>query len=286
MVRPLRIEYPGAVYHVTSRGNARNDIYRNDHDRQNYLSILSEVVKRYNWLCHAYCMMDNHYHLLVETPEATLSSGMRQLNGIYTQRYNRKHNQVGHLFQGRYKSVIVDKENYLLELCRYIVLNPVRAKLVDAPEHWQYSSYRATAGLVKPPEFLTTDWILGMFGSNRRAAQSRYRQFVRDGLDAKAPWDVLKGQLILGDAEFVKQHKIILLEKENIKEISRSQRYVGRPLLEEIFADADLLAKRDKNEKIYAAHVNYGYTLKEIADLLGIHYATASRAVRKIGQEM
>jgi putative transposase len=286
MARPLRIEHPGALYHLTSRGNARNDIYHDDHDRQNYLSILSEVVKRYNWLCHAYCMMGNHYHLLVETPEANLSSGMRQLNGIYTQRYNRKHKQVGHLFQGRYKAIIVDKENHLLELCRYLVINPVRAKLVDAPEHWQYSSYRATAGLIKPPEFLTIDWVLSMFGLNRQAAQTSYQRFVREGMDEKPPWDDLKGQLILGDADFVKQHRNLLQDKENIKEISRNQRYVGRPHLEEIFADVNELTKSVKNEKIYTAHANYGYTLKEIADLLGIHYATVSRAVRKVGQEM
>jgi len=128
----------------------------------------------------------------------------------------------------------VDKENYLLELCRCLVLNPVRAKLVDAPEHWQYSSYRATAGLTKPPEFLTIDWVLGMFGPNRLAAQNSYQRFVRAGMDEKPPWEDLKGQLMLGDADFVKQHRNLLQNKENIKEISRSQRYVGRPLLEEI----------------------------------------------------
>ena len=286
MARPLRIEYPGAVYHLTSRGNARNDIYCDQQDRNNYLDILTEVVKRYNWLCHAYCMMDNHYHLLVETPEANLSSGMRQLNGIYTQRYNKRHKQVGHVFQGRYKAILVDKDNYLLELCRYIVLNPVRAKLVEAPEHWQWGSYRATAGLIKPPEFLTVDWILGMFGPNRRTAQNQYQRFVREGMGGKPPWDDLKGQVFLGGAGFVKQLKDLLQEKENIKEISRSQRYVGRPLLEEIFADVNELTRGAKNEKIYAAHVNYGYTLKEIADLLGIHYATVSRAVRKVEREM
>ena len=286
MARPLRIEYPGAVYHLTSRGNARNDIYRDEQDRKNYLYILNEVVKRYNWLCHAYCMMDNHYHLLVETPEANLSYGMKQLNGIYTQRYNKRHKQAGHVFQGRYKAILVDKENYLLELCRYMVLNPVRAKLVKAPEHWQYSSYRATVGLIKPPEFLIVDWILGMFGTNRQAAQNQYQQFVIEGMDGKSLWDDLKGQVILGGSDFVKQHKDLLREKESVKEISRSQRYVGRPLLEEIFADVNNLTKRGKNEKTYTAHVKYGYTLKEIADLLSIHYATVSRAVRKVEREM
>ncbi len=127
MVRPLRIEFPGAVYHLTSRGNARNNIYLDDYDRQRFLKILANVIDRYNWLCHAFCLMDNHYHLLIETPDPNLSMGMRQLNGVYTQGFNRIHNRVGHVFQGRYKAILVEKDEHLLELCRYIVLNPLRA---------------------------------------------------------------------------------------------------------------------------------------------------------------
>ena len=130
MARALRIEYPDAVYHITSRGNARNEIFADDQDRDNFLTVLGVVVKRYNWLCHAYCLMDNHYHLMIETPDANLSRGMRQLNGVYTQKYNWRHSKTGHIFQGRYKSILVEKENYLLELCRYVVLNPVRANMV------------------------------------------------------------------------------------------------------------------------------------------------------------
>jgi REP element-mobilizing transposase RayT len=147
MARPLRIEYSGAVYHITSRGNAREKIYIDDQDRENFLGVLGEVVRKYNWLCHAYCLMDNHYHLLVETPDANLSIGMRQLNGVYTQLYNRRHRRTGHIFQGRYKAILVDKDNYLLELSRYVVLNPVRARLAKLPEHWKWSSYGATAGV-------------------------------------------------------------------------------------------------------------------------------------------
>ena len=146
MARPLRIEYPGAIYHVTSRGNARSTIFDDDEDRWRFLDILSTVVKRHRWLCHAYCLMGNHYHLLIETPEANLARGMRQLNGIVTQSHNRFHNRSGHLFQGRYKAILVDKENYLLELCRYIVLNPVAAGMVKAPENWPWSSFFADGG--------------------------------------------------------------------------------------------------------------------------------------------
>ncbi len=130
MARPLRIESPGAVYHLTSRGNARNSIYLDDNDRQRFLAILGNVVDRYNWLCHAFCLMDNHYHLLIETLDPNLSLGMRQLNGVYTQGFNRAHNRVGHVFQGRYKAILVEKDEHLLELCRYIVLNPMRAGVI------------------------------------------------------------------------------------------------------------------------------------------------------------
>jgi len=127
MARPLRIEFPGAVYHVTSRGNARQNIYNNDEDRQKFLSILTLVVERFHWICHSYCLMDNHYHLLLETPIPNLSAGMRQLNGIYTQAFNRNQRRVGHLFQGRFKAIIIEKQAHLLELSRYIVLNPIHA---------------------------------------------------------------------------------------------------------------------------------------------------------------
>ena len=282
MTRPLRIEYPGAVYHITTRGNARNDIFCDDRDRNTFLGILTETVKRYNWLCHAYCLMDNHYHLLIETPEANLSQGMRQLNGIYTQRYNRRHQKVGHVFQGRYKAVLVEKESYLLELCRYVVLNPVRARIVELPEYWHWGSYQPTAGLSKVPEFLTVDWILGMFGTDKEAAQEQYRLFVQQGMNGKSPWGDLKGQLLLGSEDFVEQFNELIQEKGKIKEIPRYQRYAGRPGLGDIFVEVDNQAKRIRDEKIYEAHVKYGYTLKEISDSLGIHYTTVSKVVRKM----
>lgn len=137
MARPLRIEYPNAVYHITSRGNARGKIYKDDRDRRTFLDVLGSVIKRYNYLCHAYCLMDNHYHLLIETPEPNLSRGMRQLNGVNTQTYNMRHKETGHIFQGRYKAILVEKEEYLLELCKYVVLNPVRAGIIKSPEQWQ-----------------------------------------------------------------------------------------------------------------------------------------------------
>lgn len=130
MARCLRIEYPNAVYHVTSHGNAPCKIFRDDQDRGNFFSVLGPIVKRYNWLCHAYCLMHDHYYIVIETPDANLSWSMRQLNGVYTQKYNRRHGKPGHVFEGRYKAILVEKDTYLLELCRYVVLNPLCARLL------------------------------------------------------------------------------------------------------------------------------------------------------------
>lgn len=279
MARPLRIEYPGAVYHITSRGNARERIYLDDEDYEAFLDCLCSVVKRFNWILHAYCLMSNHYHLLIETPDKNLSRGMRQLNGIYTQQLNRRHNRVGHVLQGRYKAILADKDNYLLELCRYIVLNPVRAGMVMGPTEWQWSSYRDTAGYGKGIMCLTKDWMLLQFGRERGKAVIRYREFVRAGLKAESPWKEVRGQLYLGDESFIDKIKKLIRGKEALKEIPRMQRYITKPSLEDIFKHGD---KKLKDRAVYEAHVRYGYTLKDIAEHLGVHYTTVSRTVKKI----
>jgi len=273
MARPLRIEYPGAVYHITTRGNAYQDVFLDDTDREEFLEILEQTVDRFNWLCHAYCLMTNHYHLLIETVDPTLSRGMRQLNGVYTQAFNRRHERVGHLFQGRYKAILVEKEAYLLELSRYIVLNPVRAKMVKKPEEWEWSSYRATAGLEGAPSFLTTDWILSQFADERKKAQRLYRRFVAKET-GRSPWDDLKGQIYLGSEKFIKS---IPKPKTKLNEVPRAQRLLDRPRLKEIFAEAET-----EDEGIFKAYHDYGYTMREIAEYLGIHYATVSRHLRRM----
>ena len=141
MSRPLRIEIAGGLYHVTSRGDAREDIFFVEADRLYWLGLLGDICRRYKWICHAYCQMTNHWHIVVETLEGNLSRGMRQLNGMYTQYVNRTHNRVGHVYQGRYKAILVEKESYLLELARYVVLNPVRAGMVVNAAEWRWSSY-------------------------------------------------------------------------------------------------------------------------------------------------
>ncbi len=151
MARPLRIEFAGAVYHVTSRGNGRQRIFLDDQENRKFLELLGKTIEHFHWACHAFCLMVNHYHLLIETPEANLSKGMHHLNASFCQAHNKRHDTVGHLFQGRFKSIVVDRESYLLELARYVVLNPVRAGMVARPEEWPWSSYRATAGLPVSP---------------------------------------------------------------------------------------------------------------------------------------
>jgi len=281
MARPLRIEYTGAIYHLTSRGNARDKIFLSDTDRLAFLKILGSVTVKYNWLCHSYCLMDNHYHLLIETSDPTLSMGMRQLNGVYTQRFNNLHKRVGHLFQGRYKSILVQKGGHLLELCRYVVLNPVRAAMVKSPKDWNWSSYRATAYSVRTPDFLSVDWVLGQFAQNRNEARKAYRKFVADSLvePEESPWKELVGQIIFGGKEFVIDIQSRIGEAQEIGEILRTQRFPGRAPLDTLFAANRRGDKATRNKIIKTAHLRYGYTLKEIADELGLHYTTISKAL-------
>ncbi len=279
MARPLRIEYPGALYHVTSRGNARQTICLDDEDNKTFLKLLCQCVKRRNLLLHGYCLMGNHYHLILETPEGNLSQGMRQLNGTYTQAFNRRHGRSGHLLQGRYKAILVDKDNYLLELCRYVVLNPVRAAMVKGPSQWKWSSYRALSGKEKPLECLSTDWILQQFGNNRSLAQKGYMEFVREGVKSGSPWGALSdGGVVLGKEGFIEAVKIIIKGKANLQEVPRAQRYAGRKPLN------SLLVKKGKHDDmgVYEAYVEHGYRMNQIAEYLGVHYSTVSRAIKRV----
>jgi len=280
MTRPLRIEYAGAVYHITSRGNEKKAVFKDDQDRINFLNTLQHVNKRYNWLCHAYCMMDNHYHLLIETPDGNLSLGMRQLNGVYTQLFNKLHQRTGHLFQGRYKSILIQKDSHLLEVCRYVVLNPVRARMVERPEDWKWSSYRATAGRESAPPCLTADWILGQFSRTRGKAGKKYRQFVEWGIGKETIWREVKGQSILGEDDFVEGLISHIKKHQDIPEIPKSHRYVNRPSLDKIFPKNVILDKRKRDKKIIDAVQKYGYTQQQIAAHLNMHYSTISNLVR------
>ncbi|MCV2368587.1 REP-associated tyrosine transposase [Roseateles oligotrophus] len=161
MSRPLRIEFPGALYHVTSRGDRREDIFVDDTDRARLLAVVAQGLSRFDAGMLAYCLMGNHYHFVMQTRQGNLSALMRHINGVYTQAFNRRHNKVGHLFQGRFKAILVDRDAYLLEVCRYVELNPVRARMVDAPGDWAWSSYRAHIGQATPPDWLDSAGLLG-----------------------------------------------------------------------------------------------------------------------------
>ena len=187
MSRPIRIEFRNAYYHVTARGDRREDIFEDDADRQMFLSTLEQVIAQHNWVCYAWCLMDNHYHLLIQTPDGNLSKGMRQLNGVYTQASNRRHHRVGHLFQGRFKAILVDEDAYLLELSRYVVLNPVRARMVKKPDQWAWSSYRESMGRAPASRWLATDALLAQFATRRHLARDRYAKFVTEGIKADSP---------------------------------------------------------------------------------------------------
>jgi putative transposase len=273
MARPLRIEFAGAIYHVTARGNRRAKIYRDDLDKDGFLSIFGRVKERVGWQCHAYCLMDNHYHLLLETPQGRLSEGMRLLNGIYTQGYNRRHRKVGHLFQGRYKAILVEKEAYLLELARYVVLNPVRAGIVEEVAAWKYSSYRGTCGEEENP-WIESDWLLRCFGANRKTACETYREFVHLGIGQKNLWKELSAQIYLGSEDVIKKWK--QQSASDNAEIPRGQRLRRRPL-EEILRQRN---RTEEEQSYYEAHREEGYTQKEIASQLRCHYSTVSRRIK------
>ena len=207
---------------------------------------------------------------------------MRQLNGVYTQQFNRSHNRVGHVFQGRYKSIVVEKGAHLLELCRYIVLNPVKAKMVRKPDDWRWSSYNATAGFERAPELLSCDWLLSQFSKRQKDAQQQYTAFVADGMSMKGinPWQHLKGQLFLGGNKFVAKMQKLADDKKEIGEIPRTQRYASRPALDELLRRAT--NKQERNTQMVKAHLDHGYTLQEIPQFLGIHYTTVSKVIKKV----
>jgi len=278
MTRPLRLEFPNALYHITSRGDRRENIYDDDIDREVFLDILGNVVTDYNWLCHGYCLMDNHYHLIIETLDGNLSKGMRQLNGVFTQATNRRHSRTGHLFQGRYKAILVDKDQYLLELARYVVLNPLRAKgMIRSIEDWPWSNYLAFIGDAEVQEWLTPGWVLSQFGKNRVLAIENYKRFVLGGVGQEIDvWSGLNGQIFLGNEDFVsKMQKKI---ENNVSDYSipkRQKRAVAMSLLQ--IEEKHL----DRNSAIVAAYKTGAYSQREIGEHFRLHPSTVGIIVRK-----
>ena len=274
-------------------------MFRDEVDREKWLDVIGRVAVTAGWRVHAYVLMGNHYHLLVETPRPTLSQGMRQLNGIYTQAFNRRHDRVGHLFQGRYKAILVERESYLLELIRYVVRNPVRAKMVRTVGEWPWSSYRATVGEGASVPWLETDWVLSQFGRRTAEAQHGYRAFVAAGRnDPFDPWNALRGQIYLGSDGFVRDAAEEAASRTVDREIPRPQREGEFPAVSAVSAEV-LAALRTTEDELrshprkkarerallaYVLRRFAGATGHEIGSLLGVSGWRASTMARQ-GEE-
>ncbi|MFN8007443.1 MAG: transposase [Terriglobia bacterium] len=325
MARPLRISRPGIWYHVTVRGNERRAIYRDETDRQKFLGLLEPWVERYRLRLHAYVLMENHYHLLVETREANLSRAMQWLNLSYSQWYNRRHQRVGHLFQGRFGGIVVEEERWGLELSRYLHLNPVRrqrfglekrrrqqnrrgagramasrswGERVKALRAYRWSSYRAYVGEEALPEWLVSDELLSRMGGRRAGWKKAYQRSVEEELreGIAVPWEELKGQVILGDEEFVKDIKAEIegdgREQPSLRQLEK------RPSWEKIVKVVEQLKKEGwerfqdrrgdwgRDLGLYLGRQQGGMGLKELGSCVGIDYVAVSAALRRFERRL
>ena len=287
MARPLRIEFSGAVYHVTSRGDRRESIFEDDQDRLIFLGIVARTLSRFDGQMLAYCLMGNHYHFVLHTRKANLSSLMRHINGVYTQAFNRRHDKVGHLFQGRFKAILVDRDAYLLEVCRYVELNPVRAGATRKPQTWPWSSYRAHTGLEPAPEWLDVDGLHGYVlgrpvrnASERHRAGQTYARLVASAGNVKL-WDgALKKQIYLGNEDFVERMQALAdSHNSSDREIPRIQRTKVRTLKQW------MRACQTREEAFYRAHTESGISMTQIANEIGLSVSRVSRLIKQAENE-
>ena len=287
MARQLRINYPGAFYHVTSRGNERKEVFKSTRDRTKFLEYLKTATLKYDAVIHVYCLMDNHYHLLLETPSGNLPQIMHHINGAYTIYYNVKRGRSGHLFQGRYKAILVDADEYAKELSRYIHLNPVRAKMVERPEEYDWSSYQDYTGARKPHEWLNRDFILGNFGNTFSAAEKNYRKFVTslEGKEYKSPLKIVFASTILGGRGFIEHVKKFFVEdKETNKQIPAAKTLMEKASMEEILTCVDREfpeGRLSRDLKQYLCHKYTSECLKKIGEQFNISESAVSHAVRR-----
>ncbi len=262
-----------------SRGDNKQGIFLNDHDRERFFDIYSDIVDRLGWATFAWCLMGNHFHLVVETPDPNLSEGMRLLNGIYTQYFNKNHGRVGHLFQGRFRSIVVEKNRYLLELIRYVVLNPVRSGRIDAPGDWHWSSYRATAGLEECPDWFDPGWILELVSEgvgDRESRRRQYIEFIAQGMVREEDlMDKVCQQIYLGDETFIESVQFKCPPDGSDPDIVTEQRRKPMSFLQEY-----LRGYRDRREAMAKAYLEGGFSQAEISKHFGVHYSTVSKAVR------
>ena len=287
MARPLRIEFPGAVYHLTSRGDRREPIFADDEDRESFLDVLAQAMARFDAQVLAFCLMGNHYHLVVHTRQANLSRLMRHLNGVYTQAFNRRHGLVGHLFQGRFKAILVDRDAYLLEVCRYVELNPVRARMVPAPKDWPWSSYGAHCLRLPTPEWLDSDGLHGYVLcapvhslADRHKAARKYVALVESAPDLALWGTALRQQVYLGDEAFVaRMQQELNTEQRHAKDIPMAQRQL---LPRQSMADRIREVGGDRNAAMLAAYRQGGLTMSAIAAELGLSVSRVSRVIKAL----
>lgn len=265
MARPLRIEFPGAVYHITSRGNERRAIFRANGDRNAFLGFLAITARRFGWSITAWVLMTNHYHFVVQTPEPNLSRGMQWLNGAYAGWFNHRYKRSGHLFQGRFKALLVEKEAYFRNVLRYVVLNPVSAKLVERPEAYRWSSYRMTAGLESSPDWFDSAAALDAFDDDRARAHEQYRDFVIAPHDDEQLWDRVMNGMYLGTRDWAKQMRALVEARPRSTDHPKAQRAVGRPKMFEVIG----AVARAAGESAVAIRSNT--SLRRLAAWIGWH---------------
>ena len=288
MARPLRITFPGAFYHVTSRGNERKSIFKSNRDREKFLEYFQSATLRYDAIIHAYCLMENHYHILIETPSGNLSQIMHHLNGAYTTYYNVKRDRSGHLFQGRYKGILIDADEYAKELSRYIHLNPVRAKIVEKPEEYKWSSFQDYIGDREPSEWLNRDFILGYFGATPSRAQKMYKSFVNSllGKEYESPLEDTIASTILGCNDFINYVKETYLDlKQSDHDVPLIKELAEKASMNDMFKVVDNEFSRERmsrDVKIYLAQRYTREGLRKIGEQFGISASAVSHASRKI----
>ena len=289
MARALRIQFPGAFYHVTSRGNEQKAVFKSVRDREKFLSYLESATERYGAVVHVYCLMGNHYHLLLETPLGNLSKIMQHINGAYTTYFNTKRGRSGHLFQGRYKAILVEADEYAKELSRYIHLNPVRAGMVKTPEEYQWSSCRYYTVERETPVWLQRDFILSYFDKKPTVAMKIYRSFVHTLIDQEyeSPLVELSHSVILGSQEFVDVIKDKFLKgKKTDRELPALNEITNRPGLDHIEQVVDSLLQPDeklaRQVKLYLCHRYSGKKLREIGKRFGVSESGVTQASRRI----
>jgi len=293
MARQLRIEYPGAFYHVTSRGNERKAVFKSRRDREKFLEYLESASERYRAVVHVYCLMDNHYHLLIETPGGNLSQIMQHINGAYTTYFNIKRRRSGHLFQGRYKSILIQADVYAQQLSRYIHLNPVRAQMVEMPEEHEWSSYRYFAVEEDKPTWLSTEFILGYFGEKYSIAQKNYERFVTSliGKEYRDPLSDTSCSVILGIPDFVKEIRDQFLGKEKQdRNLPSLEEQVDQPSMKAIARSVDRAMKEDvglaRQMALYLCHRYTGLKLRDIGNHFDIGESAVSVNSKRFSEKL